>query len=876
MKKKVLLWIGGTVLLLFILLLTMPFLFKSKIEEMVLKTINQNVAATVNFNKVDLSLLKGFPKATVSIDGLSIINNAPFQGDTLLYAGNIGLKMSVMELFNGADKPMKIEDILVKDAKVKVLVNEQGVANYDIAIKKEDEQEDQSDDTPFSLSLNQYEVSNLALTYTDLSSKMSFEVKDLFHKGKGNLVANVLDLDTESTANVSFVMDGTKFLNGVALSLKAVIGMDLDKQTYTFKDNEALINQLPLKFNGSIQLLENGQAYDLTFATPTSDFKNFLGLVPEAYAGNLKGVSTTGNFEVSGKVSGQLTETTIPTLAIHMASDNASFKYPDLPKSVQNIVLDVNVVNTTGAMNDTYVDINKLSFKIDQDVFSAQANIKNIMENALVSAKVNGVINLANVTKAYPVQLDKPLTGVLRANVTTSFDMNSVEKSQYQNIKNSGTMSLTGFNFETDAMAKPLAIQEAALTFNPNNVSLNKFKMLTGNTDITAEGRLDNLYGFLFNKQTLKGNFLLNSNNFVLADLLKEDTAPAQPKEAEAERKAATTSEPLKIPGFLDCTITANAKIVVYDNLTLKNVKGRLIIRDEAAKLEDMSTDIFGGGLTFAGTVSTKEAVPKFDMDLGLNTLDITQTFSSFEFLKKVAPIAGIIKGKVNAAIKLNGQLDSKTLSPILNVLSGDLRGDFVQSELTPQNSQLLSALAANIRFVDLNKLNLNNAKMHLIFNNGKVFVKPFTVKLQDMAVQVSGEHGFDQNIDYTLDFTVPAKYLGNDVTKLLSTLSPKDASKFDAIPVKVGLVGNFAKPKVSTNMNEVVTDNTKSIVEEQSNKLVGKGKDALLDALTGTKNKGDGTVKDSTATNTKRDQTEEVVNKLGEGLKGLFNKNKK
>ncbi|MDO1806828.1 hypothetical protein Q2358_25490, partial [Escherichia coli] len=60
-------------------------------------------------------------------------------------------------------------------------------------------------------------------------------------------------------------------------------------------------------------------------------------------------------------------------------------------------------------MNDTFVDLDKLSFAIDQDVFNASAHIKNLTENPNIDAALNGVINLANVSKAYPVKLEKPL-----------------------------------------------------------------------------------------------------------------------------------------------------------------------------------------------------------------------------------------------------------------------------------------------------------------------------------------------------------------------------------------------------------------------------------------------------------------------------------
>lgn len=870
-KNKVLKWIGVFIAFVVLLVVAAPFLFKGKVQDLVVETINKNLKAKVAFDSVDLSLIKSFPQATIVIKNLSIVNEAPFEGDTLLKASDIGLRMSVMELFNGSDKPMHIQGIGINEATVNVLVNEEGLANYDIMVDEEDDPAKEDDATPFSLSLSKYVLENVTVRYEDKTSKMVLLVKDLNHSGNGNLAENILDLDTDTKATLSFDMDGTRFLNEVKLGLKAVIGMDLNTNTYVFKDNEALINQLPLRFDGSVQLLEEGQAFDLSFATPESSFKNFLGLIPEAYAGSISGVKTTGDFRVEGKVKGNLTETTIPTLDIVLASNNASFQYPDLPKAVDKIVLDAKVINETGLMNDTYVLLNKLSFQIDQDVFHASATVKNMAENALVDAKLNGTINLANVTKAYPVQLEKPLTGILKANVATRFDMQSVEKNQYQNIQNSGTISLSGFQFESEEMAKPLEIEEAALAFNPSQVRLNSLRLKTGTTDLSATGTLDNFYGFMFSKQNLKGNFDLKSNNFVVSDVLKADDGAVA---SEAKTTTETTaSEPLKIPAFLDCTIQANAKQVVYDNLKLQNVVGTLVIKDQKALLKNMSTDVFDGQIAFDGSISTQQATPDFDMTLGLKALDIGQAFTGLDVLKTIAPIAGVLNGKINSTVQLQGKLDAKTMSPVMSSLTGDLLGQLLNTSITSKNSKLLSSLTDKVDFIDLDKLNLNNLKAHLTFKEGKVQVQPFNLNYQDIAVEVKGEHGFDQNMNYSLDFKVPVKYLGKDITNLLAKLSPSEVNQLDAIPVKVGLLGSFSKPQVTTDLSQVAQTVTSQIVEQQKGKLVDKGKNVLGDLLGGKKKEEN--VEGENQTEEPKDVKEDVKNKVEQGLKDLFGKKK-
>jgi hypothetical protein len=97
-------------------------------------------------------------------------------------------------------------------------------------------------------------------------------------------------------------------------------------------------------------------------------------------------------------------DTTVPKFNIDIASNNASVQY-NLPKSIQNIIIDSKIINETGVLNDTYINLDKLSFRIDQDIFNAKANIRNITKNAIVDAVLKGTVNLANVSKAYPIKL---------------------------------------------------------------------------------------------------------------------------------------------------------------------------------------------------------------------------------------------------------------------------------------------------------------------------------------------------------------------------------------------------------------------------------------------------------------------------------------
>ncbi len=310
----------------------------------------------------------------------------------------------------------------------------------------------------------------------------------------------------------------------------------------------------------------------------------------------------------------------------------------------------------------------------------------------------------------------------------------------------------------------------------------------------------------------------------------------------EDKGKAETAkTEAMKIPAFLNCSLTAKANTILYDNLNLKDVSGKLIIKDEKMTMENIKTSIFGGTIGLNGAVSTKGKTPTFDMNLGLNQVDIAQSFTQLDMLKKIAPIAGIINGKLNSTIKLNGNL-TDDMSPDLKTLSGDLLGQLLSTTVNSSNSTLLTALGSNIKFIDVSKINLNDIKAAITFENGKVNVKPFDIKYKDIKATVGGSHGFDQNMNYTLKFDVPAKYLGTEANALIAKLTPADAAKLENIPINAILTGNFSTPKISTDIKTAVTNLTNQLIQQQKEQLVKKGTSALTDLINKNKKPGDTT----------------------------------
>ncbi|WP_306013658.1 MULTISPECIES: AsmA-like C-terminal region-containing protein [unclassified Allomuricauda] len=865
MKKKVLKITSITLLVLLAIIIAVPLFLQGKIEEIIKTKVNNSINATFDFEDADLSLLRSFPDANVKLTNLSLVNKAPFEGDTLFASSEIALSMSIKELFKSAEEPIEIKTLNIDGAKLLIKADKEGNANYDIAKESggSTTATTEASGDNFTLNLNSYAISNAEIVYWDMASGIRLEILEMNHSGTGDLSLEQSELKTLTDALVSFEMDSTQYLNRNKINLDALIGIDLTENKYTFLENKALVNQLPLVFEGFVKVNEDNQEVDITFETPSSDFKNFLAVIPEAYAANIETVQTTGNFEVNGQFKGVVDDAHIPTFKIAINSENASFKYPDLPKSVRNVYIDTEINNETGITEDTYVDINRLSFLIDEDKFNLNANIRELLGNTKVNAHMDGRINLANISQAYPVPEDFNLKGILNADITTAFDMASLENKQYQNTRTTGKASLSGFEYASEELKNPVTINTAAVSFNPDKVSLDSFTGKTGSTDFEAKGTLTNLLGFMFNDENVEGNFTLNSNRFALNDFMMEETADnTEPENGEKETGSTTTGEErIKIPSFLDCTIDAAANTVVYDNLNLKNVKGTLIIKDETATVKNLTSDLFGGTLGLSGSVSTKQETATFDMNLGMNNFNIGESFAGLELLKTLTPLATAIQGKLNSDIKISGNLKDD-FTPNLATISGNLLAELLSPKLDAEKAPLVSALDSKLNFLDTKEINLDGLKTALTFDNGMVKVKPFTLTYKDIAIDVNGSHSFDKQMDYAATLNVPAKYLGSEVNKLIAQLNDQSLGEV-TVPVTANIGGNFTNPSVSTDLSSSVKTLTTKLVEMQKQKLIGQGKEKAKDLLSDVFKKDE-----SDTTNTKNDGVKDVIGNILGGKK--------
>lgn len=89
--KKLLKVAAIVVAVLLVVLIVAPMALRGKVAGIVKREANAMLRAELDFEKLDISLLRHFPHASVDLKGLTLIGTERFAGDTIVAARRISV-----------------------------------------------------------------------------------------------------------------------------------------------------------------------------------------------------------------------------------------------------------------------------------------------------------------------------------------------------------------------------------------------------------------------------------------------------------------------------------------------------------------------------------------------------------------------------------------------------------------------------------------------------------------------------------------------------------------------------------------------------------------------------------------------------------------
>jgi hypothetical protein len=834
--KKVLKVLAIVVVVIFLLLLILPVVFKGKIVALIKEQANENLRAKVEFNDVSLSLIRNFPNLSVGVENFSVVGIDNFEGDTLASIGNIGLVMDVMSVISGDQ--IVIQKIALDQPTIMVKVLEDGSANYDIAVESDEiveEEESTAEGGAVNLSIQEYSITDGIVVYDDATFPMKMVINDLDHVGTGDFAQDVFTLSTETHIQAfSLDYDGVGYAKELKADLLADLAMDLNKMRFEFMENELDVNDLVLRFDGFLEMPEEDIDMDIVYSTEAAELTAIMSLIPAYFAKDMEGVDAKGTVLLDGFVRGKYNDESMPGFMAELKVDNGSVKYPDLPRSIENISINAKVESPEGNdLDKIAVDVPKFYMEIGKtaskaNIVDAELFLRKPMSDPNIRTRVDADLDLGSFKDVVPLEEGFELAGDLSAHFKLNGDLSAIENQRFKEFEASGAAALADFVYNDSEMDVALPI--AKMDFTPQRLNVETVKLVYEEINMELNGYVKNYVAYALTDTTLQGVFNFTADRIDVDRFMPEDsTEVVEGEEAQLSEAEVDTTESgvVPIPENLDVVLNASIGEITYDKLILKNIAGKITLKEAVAKLEKLTADGLGGKMGLSGSYSTQDLEkPSYDFAYDFDNIEIDQAFETFNTVKKIAPIAEHAKGKVSSDLKVSGILDQK-MEPIYETMQG--RGSLQSDEVVLKGGPFLEKLANTLKAPDLKEQNVQDLDATFVIENGKVVTDPFDVKIDAMTANVSGWVSFEEKIDYLMKMKIPRSSLGGDFNKMAEGLLGQanaflggSMSLGEYINMNVSIEGNLYDPSIKPafagmeNGKGSVTDQAKEAVKEK------------------------------------------------------------
>lgn len=421
--RKIIIIILAVFTALLVGLVAVPFIFKDKI----IAIVDQKIASAVNaqvyydYNNISFSVFKRFPHISATLKDFGVIGNPPFQNDTLIHVNNLQVDFNLKSILFG-DNP-SLTGLHLDGGSMYVKVFEDGRANYDIINPEEDQVETEESD--FQIGVDLIEVNNFNFVYDDRQLKYFMALREINMLGSGDFTLDVYDLPLKMDALIVDITYGEiNYLRNKSFSGETQMNIDLNQMKFTFREGNFALNELLFDLKGFVALPEEDIDFDLVFAGKDNSFKSILSLVPGIYTESFSTLNTAGNMDFKGFVKGKYSENTIPSFDVSLNVTDGMFQYPDLPRPVSNINLDMQGMNSTGNVDDTKINIPNFNLDFGSNPISGRFLLDNLVTYD-IDGLLKGKLNLEEMTSIFPIE-GMNLKGILDVNVTVKGRYDSI------------------------------------------------------------------------------------------------------------------------------------------------------------------------------------------------------------------------------------------------------------------------------------------------------------------------------------------------------------------------------------------------------------------------------------------------------------------
>ncbi len=730
--KKILIYLSVFVVLAISSAITVAYFSEERIRVLAVEQLNTILKTDVQVEKINFSLLKRFPKASIEFKNISIQEvSSRKEKQNVLAASSLFLEFNPFNLLTGT---YVVDAIYVNESKLNIAYFKDGSNNFQFFKEGEANEE-------FKISLQKVRFSNVVLQYTDDKSGVYFKSNTKLLTLSGDFESKVFDLALTSNGDMEFFQINrfrTKKTSPYKLDL--VLNIQREENSFRFKKASVLFDKIPLVLNGDYQKKDETAFLNIAFQTDDFKFKDAMFLIPKNARDNFNKYNAKGILKVEGQIQGQMDSRSTPSMNFSYELVNGEMDHKESKLYFRDIVFKGSFTNGEAQSNRTSeFTIEEASFKSTFGENSGSLTLSNFdhpfmkfeLSSSMDLDKLKEIINNDSL-EVLEGQCEYSIAGETYLDSLSSIGVNDVKEARangYLKVRN-GKVKWIGYKHAVDHIY-------AESRFGNNRVFIDSLYYDMAGVGSSVRGRLHNFLPYLFfDNENLSAQIKLIYDDLDMNKIVTSD-------ENDTERAGfiLPVSEEIKL------NVNLSARKFSMEKFKAKNVQCVIVSNYPYFLVKDLSLNTMEG--EFKGWM-------KFDVknqdniycssQLDLYHINISELFHQFNNFGQSSIVSENLVGYADASINYKSAFDRNL----------NLKQESVESicHLEIRNGRLVNyepilALSKYVDVEELRDISFSKLTNDIEINKRMVYIPEMDVKSSAMELKLSGKHSFDNEIDY-------------------------------------------------------------------------------------------------------------------------------
>lgn len=781
--------------------------FEDTIGRRIIAEVNKQLKTELVIGGFDLEVIRSFPNAAATLRDVRL---ADAQGGQLLEAREMSFQFGLMSLFTSK---IDVNTVVIRNGALAVFIDQQGEPNYDIFVESEETEPTQTASGP-TIALTNARLENIYLSYQDQSIEQDVGALVETATFNGEFSSALYNLESEAQLLVKTVRIGRDiYVNEKPLTYRAKVVVNNTERRYDLTDVWVQLGGLAVAANGSIETRPQATYFDLQLNSDEGTVGDVLSLLPGAYTDQLGDIESSGRFRLDGTIIGEFSPQQNPEVKTSIVLNDGRISSPRMNGSIKDVTFEAYFTNGSARNNQTTVfELRRLTGYFQRQLYEMRLRVENL-NDPLVDFIADGAMPMDVLMGFLPSDQIEDGSGEIEiAQLQLKGRYNDMIRPSTINRVEAGGAII----FDDAALTlkgETVRIDRGQLRLEQNAFFFEEVRFTGPGTDIEFQGSAYGLIPVLFADSLNSQDAEFEFDARLLARELDIDrlmglSAPTEAEVAAAESTGQTDSLQQAIvlnreqfTRFLKGTFQAEIQEYNFNKIEGRDFKGEITFINNEMDIIGR-TNAMGGMIEVDGRLYFEKA-PYLRTKLICEDVDIHTFFEQTDNFGQ----------DVMVADNIYGQLDSKMLIEVYF----DPAGNFLQDKLRViagigltdgrlRGFGMMDSFSTFVNINDLRDIRFTDLQNFLEVRNSRLYLPVMFVQSNALNLTVSGEHSFEQEIDYNIKVNA-GQVLATRFKRHDPNLAPKPARQKGFFNLYYSVDGTIDDYEIQSAKKEVKSD---------------------------------------------------------------------